>query len=140
VSEGNALLYHHPYSNHNPPRESLGQQQGANMFKRSSLGSAKNFPGGRRDAQAFQELRQIVAEDGDDDSIPEIAATKPHAVEEARQLDPFLVCEAADNVVRLQEKLACTCPPEPEHDHDVATAEGEGMPSLKNNCTSCFPA
>lgn len=86
------------------------------MFRKSSLGSRKSFPGGRRDAGAFQELRQLTAE-------PE----QPHAVEQ-----PAVVATPA-------EVSSCTCPPEPEHDHEVAAAEGEGMPPLKNNCKACYP-
>ena len=95
------------------------------MFKKSSLGSAKSFPGGRRDAGAFQELRQLTAEE----------KNEPHVVEKPA------VDAAQESTVgaSMEESFPCTCPPEPEHDHDIASAEGEGMPPLKNNCKACFP-
>lgn len=94
------------------------------MFRKSSLGSRKSFPGGRRDAGAFQELRQLTAE-------PE----QPHAVEK----EVAEAIEAGQSYQAPPQQTSCTCPPEPEHDHDVAAAEGEGMPPLKNNCKACYP-
>jgi len=92
------------------------------MFKKSSFGSAKSFPGGRRDAGAFQETRQLIAEE----------KNEPHLVEKAIMQGDYV-----DTAVL--EQAPCTCPPEPEPDHEVSVAEGEGMPPLKNNCKACFP-
>lgn len=102
------------------------------MFKKSSLGSRKSFPGGRRDGGAFQELRHLTAEE---------EVQKPHAVDKPVN-DTLAVHEAVHGAAEGMFNAgvaACTCPPEPEHDHDVAVAEGEGMPPLKNNCKTCFP-
>lgn len=93
------------------------------MFKKSSLGSAKNYPGGRREVSggAFQESRQLAAED---------KREHPYAVDKPLS---ELAAEAVNTA------LACICPPEPDHSHDTARMEDEGGPPPKNNCPACFP-
>jgi len=101
------------------------------MFKKSSLGSAKNYPGGRREVSggAFQESRHLIAEE---------ERTKPFAVP-APEVDAKQESTAGASMQEQFCETPCTCPPEPDHDHEVAAAEGEGMPPLKNNCKACFP-